>query len=180
MIFVKISHNFIKSPLKICLTSQIPVHSLWHVCRHQNLVPWSCLPLTCGYIHVLNHEKKCIKSDFKEIFWNLQQMTEVTRDFCWHQNFVPWSCLSLTCGCIHLLNHEKMCIVYKVRSWRDSFFFNLQQMTIVMRPSCWHQNGLSAPTLGLCLNFFSSVTADFNISSASTQVSDTGPLVLWF
>ena len=40
----------------------------------------------------------------------------------------------------------------------------------MMRPSCWHQNfgpnGLSAPTLGLCLNFFSSITADFNISSA--------------
>ena len=43
-------------------------------------------------------------------------------------------------------------------------------MTIVMRPSCWHQNlgpnGLSAPAQGLYLNFFSSVTADFNISSA--------------
>ena len=24
-------------------------------------------PLPCGYIHVLNHEKNCIKSDFKEI-----------------------------------------------------------------------------------------------------------------
>ena len=39
-----------------------------------------------------------------------------------------------------------------------------------MRPSCWHQNfrpsGLSAPGQGLCLNFFSSITADFNISSA--------------
>ena len=35
-------------------------------------------------------------------------------------------------------------------------------------PSCWHKkigtNGLSAPTLGLCLNFFSSITADFNMS----------------
>ena len=43
-------------------------------------------------------------------------------------------------------------------------------MTIVIRPSCWHKifgpNGLSAPTLGLCLNFFSSITTDFNISSA--------------
>ena len=42
-------------------------------------------------------------------------------------------------------------------------------MTIVKRPSCWYQNfgpnGLSAPTLGICLNFFSSITADFNISS---------------
>ena len=44
-------------------------------------------------------------------------------------------------------------------------------MTIVMRPSCWHQNfgpnGLSAPAQGLCLIFFSTITAaDFNISSA--------------
>ena len=39
-----------------------------------------------------------------------------------------------------------------------------------MRPTCWHQNfgpnGLSAPAQGLCLNVFSSITADFNISSA--------------
>ena len=43
-------------------------------------------------------------------------------------------------------------------------------MTIVMRPTCWHQNfcpnGLSAPAQGLCFNVFSSITADFNISSA--------------
>ena len=31
VIFVKISQNFIKSPVKICLVSQISVHSLWHV-----------------------------------------------------------------------------------------------------------------------------------------------------
>ena len=53
-------------------------------------------------------------------------------------------------------------------------------MTIVIRPSCWHKNfgpnGLSAPTLGLCLNFFSSITADFNTSA----MSDTGPMVLCF
>ena len=43
-------------------------------------------------------------------------------------------------------------------------------MTIVMRPTCWHPNfgpnGLSAPAQGLCLNVFSSITADFNIFSA--------------
>ena len=32
VIFVKITENFIKSPVKICLTSQISVHSLWHGC----------------------------------------------------------------------------------------------------------------------------------------------------
>ena len=39
-----------------------------------------------------------------------------------------------------------------------------------MRPTCWHQNfgpnGLSAPAQGLCLNVVSSITTDFNISSA--------------
>ena len=38
VIFVKISQNFIKSHLKICLISQISVHSLWHVCLGPNLV----------------------------------------------------------------------------------------------------------------------------------------------
>ena len=89
-------------------------------------------------------------------------MIEVTRGFCWYQTFAPWGCLPLTCSYIHLLNHEKMCI----KSENEE----MQQMTIVMRPSCWHQNvgpnGLSAPALGLCLNFFSSITADCNISSA--------------
>ena len=32
--------------------------------------------------------------------------------------------------------------------------------------------GPNAPAQGLCLNFFSSITPDFN----STQVSDTGPM----
>ena len=63
--------------------------------------------------------------------------------------------------------------MHKVRGWRDSFL-NLQQMTIVIRPSCWHKkfglNGLSAPAQGLCLNFFSSITANFNISSALSWV----------
>ena len=31
--FKKISPNFVKSPLKFCLISQILVHSLWHVCK---------------------------------------------------------------------------------------------------------------------------------------------------
>ena len=49
-----------------------------------------------------------IRLQREEIFWNLKQMTEVTRGFCWHQNFVPWDCLPVTCGYIHLSNHEKM------------------------------------------------------------------------
>ena len=56
-----------------------------------------------------------------------------------------------------------------VKSEVEEILSNMQQMTIVMRPSCWHKifgtNGLSAPAQGLCLNFFSSITTDFNLSS---------------
>ena len=36
--FKKISQNFVKSPLKFCLISQILVNSLWHVCTVKTLV----------------------------------------------------------------------------------------------------------------------------------------------
>ena len=61
-------------------------------------------------------KKKCIKSDFKEIFWNLQQMTKVTRCSCWHKNFVPKGLPAPTLGlytCIKLW--KKM---YKIRLQR--------------------------------------------------------------
>ena len=45
VIFVKVSQNFIKSPLKICLISQISVHSLWHV-RMLWQVFWHDMTLT--------------------------------------------------------------------------------------------------------------------------------------
>ena len=35
-----------------------------------------------GYIHVLNHEKNCIKSDFKEIVLKLAAMGKVIRPSC--------------------------------------------------------------------------------------------------
>ena len=40
-------------------------------CCHQNFVPWGCLTLTCSYIHLLNHERTCIKSEFEEMFLKL-------------------------------------------------------------------------------------------------------------
>ena len=35
------------------------------------LSPGGCLPLPRGYIHVLNHEKNCTKSYFKDMFLKL-------------------------------------------------------------------------------------------------------------
>ena len=40
-------------------------------CWQQNFVPWGFLSLTCGYIHLLNHEKMCIKSKIEEILFKL-------------------------------------------------------------------------------------------------------------
>ena len=134
-------------------------------CWHLNSIPKGLSAPAPLYICIKSWNK-LNKIRLKGIFFKLvaNEMTKVTRGFCWHQNFVPWGCLPLTCGYIHLLNHEKMCIMLK------RFFLNLQQMSIVMRLSCWHKNlgpnGLSALVQGLHLNFFSSVTADFNISSA--------------
>ena len=141
-------------------------------CWHQNFILKGLSAPASGLYTCIKSCKKLCKIRLERDFF------KVTRGSCWHQNFVPWECLPLTCGYFHVLNHEKMCIKSEV----EEIFLNLQQMTIVMRPSCWHQNigpnGLSAPTQWLCLNFFSSITADFNISSGvSTQVSNTGPMV---
>ena len=38
VIFMKISQNFVKSPLKISLLSQISAKSLWHVCIRYDLL----------------------------------------------------------------------------------------------------------------------------------------------
>ena len=40
-------------------------------CLHQKIVAWGCLPLTCGYIHLLNPEKMCMKSEVEEIPFKL-------------------------------------------------------------------------------------------------------------
>ena len=45
------------------------------------LSPMDCLPLP-GAIYMVKHEKMYIKSDFKAIFLNLQQMDKVIRAFC--------------------------------------------------------------------------------------------------
>ena len=189
-------------------------------CWDQNFVPWGCMTLPWGYIYVLNHEKNCIKSHFKEIFFKLAKNGWSDKAFLLTSKFCP---LGAVCPCPwaiifyeNELNHEKN---VQNQTWKR-FFLNLQQMTKVTRCSCWHKyfvpKGLLAPVCiksdlkeiffklvandwsdkrflliskfcplgssapargrytciknheksqGLCLNSFSSVTADFNISS---------------
>ena len=53
MIFVKISQNIIKSPLKICLISQKSDHSLWHVCELIKTVHRPVQKLQGGYLTII-------------------------------------------------------------------------------------------------------------------------------
>ena len=70
MIFVKISQNFIKSHLKICLNSQTSIHSLWHVCMVANVfhVYWQCLCMK--KILLLDNEKIVFFMDMGVIFFS--------------------------------------------------------------------------------------------------------------
>ena len=74
-----------------------------------------------------------IKSDFKEIYFETcskwPKLQEASVDI---KILSPGGCLPLT-----IMKSWKD--VYKVRLVEE-IFLNLQQMTKVMRPSCWHQN----------------------------------------
>ena len=56
--------------------------------------PGGCLPLLMNIY--------CIKSDFKEIFWNLQHMAEVTRGFCLTSKFCPQGVVSPCPGAVYM------------------------------------------------------------------------------
>ena len=51
--------------------------------------PGGCLPLTCGYIHLLNHEKMCIKSEVEEIFLKLATNDQSEEAFLLTLKFWP-------------------------------------------------------------------------------------------
>ena len=128
-------------------------------CWHQNFVPKGLSSPAPGLYTIW---KMCIKSDFE--FMYLVVSLVVLRAGCgiWLYQFLiiaylftfqidvfetcnkwlkwqevsvdikilsPGGCPPLGCGYIHLLNHEKMSMKSEV-----------EQMTKVMRPSCWHQN----------------------------------------
>ena len=87
------------------------------------------------YIHLLNHEKMCIKSEVEEIHFKFATNGHSDEVFCWHQKFganglsVPAQGLS---ACIKSRKN-----VHKIR--RQSYFWNMHPVIIVIRPFCLHQ-----------------------------------------
>ena len=95
-------------------------------------LPRGCLPLPRGYRHVLNHEKNCIKSDFKGIFLKLATSDKT---FLLTLKLGP---LGAQCPCPGA-TYIYIFFFYKIGLQRH-FFWNSQQMTEVTRCSCCHQN----------------------------------------
>ena len=99
------------------------------------------------YTCIKSWKKKCTKSGFNEICLTLVANDRSEKRFLLTSNFYS---LALSAPDLRLYTFIKSWKdVYKVRGWRDSFL-NLQQMTIVMRPSCWH-NDINILALMGCL-----------------------------
>ena len=88
----------------------------------KTLSPGGCLPLPWVYIHVLNHEKNCIKSDFKEISLKLASNDQSDKMFLLTSKFHPQGVVSPCPGAIYMYKIMKK--LYKIRLQRG-FFLNL-------------------------------------------------------
>ena len=102
-----------------CFTARsnlVPYAFVWEKGKWQevsvdikNLSPGGCLPLPWGYIHALNH-KKCIKSDFKEIFFKLATNDRRDKMFLLTSKFRPQGVVSPCPGAIYI-----------IKSWKNLF-----------------------------------------------------------
>ena len=82
------------------------------------LFPRGCQPLPRGYIHVLNHEKKCKKSDFREIFFKLVANDRSDKRFLLTSKFCPLGLSAPDLRLYTFINSWKE--MYKFRGWRVS------------------------------------------------------------
>ena len=101
-----------------------------------------------GYINVLNHKKKCIKSNVKDTFLNLQQMIKVTRHFCWHRNFVPRGLSVPALGPYTCIKSWKNCIKsdFKEIFWKLATNDRSDKMFLLTSKFC--PQGVVSPSSG--------------------------------
>ena len=106
------------------------------------LSPGSCLTLPRGYIHVLNHIKKSIKSEFKDIFLKLARNEWSDKTFLMTSKLCP---LGAVCPCPGVI------YMYKIRLQRDflKLVANEQSDKRFLSTSNFCPLGLSAPDLRL-------------------------------
>ena len=84
----------------------------WGICVDIKILsPGGCMPLHWGYIHVLNHEKNCIKSVFKEISLKLATNEWSDKTFLLTSKLCPLGAVCLCPGAIYMYKiMKKNCI----------------------------------------------------------------------
>ena len=122
-------------------------------CWHQNFVPWGCLPRTCGYIYLLNHEKICIKSEVEEILFKLATYDHSDEAFLLTSKFwLQW----VVCHCPRAMYKYRIMKQICIKSECRAIFWNVQLVMKVIRPFCLHTKhcpqGLSPLALGLYIH----------------------------
>ena len=85
-------------------------------------------------------KKKCIKSDFKDIYLKLASNEWSDKTFLLTSKCCPLGTVCPCLGAIYMYKIMKKKL-YKIRLQRDCFeLANLQQIGKVIRCSCWHKN----------------------------------------
>ena len=68
------------------------------------------MPLPRGYIHVLKHEKLCIKSDFKDIFLKLATNGQTDKAFLLTSGFRLQRVVCHCLAAIYMWKNIKKCV----------------------------------------------------------------------
>ena len=136
-------------------------------CWHKNFIPKGLSAPAPGLYICIKSWKKLYKirlqRDFFETCSKWPKWQEVSVDIKILSPGIvfPWPVAN-----IHLSNHEMMCIKSEVEEILFKLVTNDHSDEAFLLTSKFWPKWLSAPAQGLCLNFFSSITTDFNIFSA--------------
>ena len=122
-----------------------------HFCWHQNCVPWGLSAPALGLYTCINSwKKKCIKSDFKELFLKLATNDRSDKMFLLTSKFYPQGVVSPCPGAIYMYKiMKKKCIKSDFKETILKVVANDRSDKRFLLTSKFCLLGLSAPDLRL-------------------------------
>ena len=124
--------------------NEVTRHFYWH----QNFVPWGLSAPALGLSTCINHEKKSIKSDFKEIFLKLATNDRSDTMFLLTSKFHPQGVVSPCPGAMYMYNSWKKSTK---SDFKESFLklaANDRMDTMFLLTSKFHPKGVVSPCPG--------------------------------
>ena len=106
-------------------------------CWHQNFVPWGLSAPAPGLCTCIKSWKKCIKSDFKDMFWKLATNEWSDKTFLLTSKLCPLGAVCPYPGAIYM--YKTMKKMYKIKFQRDflKLATNNQRHKGVASPCPW-------------------------------------------